>query len=149
MLPLHTVLRSPAANGVWTLSPHLKECNILHSKWVYKTKTDTNGHISRLKARLVACGNEQVIGVDYLLTFAAVMEMSTVKVILALVIGVDYLMTFAAVMEMSTVKVVLALVVTWGVPAKHDDTLNAYVKANKEAHLDIFLSVPVGMEGDW
>jgi hypothetical protein len=55
-------------------------------------------------------------------------------------------MTFAAVMEISTVKVILALAITWGVPAKHGDIPNAYVKANKEEHLDIFLSVPVGMD---
>lgn len=109
------------SNGVWTIIPRPKDCKILHSKWVFKTKTDTNGEISRLKARLVACGNEQVF-------------------------GVDYLMTFAAVMEISTVKVILALAITWGVPAKHGDIPNAYVKANKEEHLDIFLSVPVGME---
>lgn len=33
-----------------------------------------------------------------------------------------------------------------GVPARHGDIPNAYMKANKEAHLDIFLGVPVGME---
>uniref|UniRef100_M4BHQ0 RxLR effector candidate protein n=1 Tax=Hyaloperonospora arabidopsidis (strain Emoy2) TaxID=559515 RepID=M4BHQ0_HYAAE len=47
-------------------------------------------------------------------------------------------------MEMVTMKVILALAVTWGVPAKHGDTPNAYVKANKEENLDIFPSVPVG-----
>lgn len=88
---------------------------------VFKTKTDTDGDVSRLKARLGACGNEHVF-------------------------GVDYLMTFAAVMEKGTVKVILALVVTWGVPAKDGDIPNAYMKANKEDHLDIFLSVPFGME---
>uniref|UniRef100_M4BTK3 RxLR effector candidate protein n=1 Tax=Hyaloperonospora arabidopsidis (strain Emoy2) TaxID=559515 RepID=M4BTK3_HYAAE len=49
-------------------------------------------------------------------------------------------------MEMGTVKVILDLAVTWGVLAKHGDIPNTYVKANKEEHLDIFLSVPVGME---
>ena len=39
--------------------------NTLHTKWVFKTKTDAHGEIERLKARLVACGNEQVFGVDY------------------------------------------------------------------------------------
>ena len=42
-------------------------------------------------------------------------------------------------MDMSTFKVLLALAATWGVPAKHGDILNAYVKANKESHLEIFL----------
>ena len=53
---------------------------------VFKTKTDADGGIERLKARLVACGNEneQLFGVEYDLTLAAVMELSTVKVILLL-----------------------------------------------------------------
>nr|CCA24530.1 hypothetical protein TcasGA2_TC015470 [Albugo laibachii Nc14] len=47
--------------------------------WVLKTKTDANGDVERYKARLVTCGNEQLSGVDYTLTFAAVMDLSTVK----------------------------------------------------------------------
>ena len=68
----------------------------------------------RYKARLDACSNEQVLGEDYILTFAAVMDISTAKV-------------------------VLALDATWGVPAKHGDIPNSYVRAEKEAHLDICL----------
>uniref|UniRef100_A0AAV1UCR1 Integrase catalytic domain-containing protein n=1 Tax=Peronospora matthiolae TaxID=2874970 RepID=A0AAV1UCR1_9STRA len=85
------------------------------------TKTDADGAIQRFKTRLVACGNEQVHGVDYGLTFAAVMELSTVKVI-----------------------IVLAL--RWGVPARHGDIPNAYVKADKEKHLDIYLAIPQEMK---
>ena len=70
---------------------------------------------------MVACYNEQVYGVDYGLTFAAVMELSTVKVIL-----------------------VLAL--RWGVPARHRDIPNAYVKADKEEHFYIYLAIPQGMK---
>ena len=42
---------------------------------------------------------------------------------------------FAAVMDMSTVKIILALAATWEVGAKHGDIPNAYVKADKEADL--------------
>ena len=73
-----------------------------------------------MKALLVACGNEQVFKVDYQLTFADVIDMSTVKVI-------------------------LALAAIWGVPAKHGDIPNAYVKADKEAHWEILLQVPQEM----
>ncbi|KAG2905017.1 hypothetical protein PC117_g20846 [Phytophthora cactorum] len=71
-------------------------------------------------ARLVACGNEQVFGIDFNLTFAAVMELSTVKVILV----------FAR---------------RWGVPARHGDIPNAYVKADKEQHFEIYLEIPQGV----
>uniref|UniRef100_A0AAV1UT48 Reverse transcriptase Ty1/copia-type domain-containing protein n=1 Tax=Peronospora matthiolae TaxID=2874970 RepID=A0AAV1UT48_9STRA len=72
------------ANDVWTITRRTAGQHALHTKWVYKTKTDAQGDLERLKARLVACGNEQVLGVDYTLTFAAVMDLSTVRVILAL-----------------------------------------------------------------
>ena len=71
-----------ALNGVWLVVVPPNKSHVLHTKWVYKTKTDADGAIERFKARLVACGNEQVYGVDYGLKFAAVMELSTVKVIL-------------------------------------------------------------------
>ena len=36
------------------------------------------------KARMVACGNEQLFRVDYRLNFAAAMDLGTVKVMLVL-----------------------------------------------------------------
>uniref|UniRef100_A0AAV1UH64 Reverse transcriptase Ty1/copia-type domain-containing protein n=1 Tax=Peronospora matthiolae TaxID=2874970 RepID=A0AAV1UH64_9STRA len=95
-------------------------CNALHAKWVHKTKVTVNAILERLKAQLGACGNYQVLGVDYGLTFAAVMDSSTVKFF-------------------------LALADTWGVPANHGDIPNAYVKADKEAHLRIYVQLPLGI----
>nr|BAP68978.1 RxLR effector candidate protein [Hyaloperonospora arabidopsidis Emoy2] len=93
----------------------------LHSKWVYKTKRDADGELERYKARFVACGNEQVFGRDYNITFAAVMDMSSVKII-------------------------LALARKWRVPAKHGDIPNAHVKAEKYPELRIFLRILQGMK---
>ena len=107
-------------NEVWRVIKRSPGSNALHSKWFYKTKTGADGELERHKARLVACGNEQVLGVDYNLAFAAVMDISTVKFI-------------------------LALAATWGVPAKHGDIPNAYVEAEKESHLQICLHVQRGM----
>ena len=84
------------------------------------TKTDANGDIERYKARLVVCGNVQLFGVDYTLTFAAVMDLGTVKLILVLSRRCN-------------------------VPARHDAVPNAYVKAKKEGCLDIYMKVPKGM----
>lgn len=55
-------------------------------------------------------------------------------------------MTLAAVMDMSTMHVILRLAVTWGVPAKHDDIPNDYVEVNKEDHLEILLHVLRGIK---
>lgn len=93
----------------------------MHMKWVYKTKLDAEGCIERLKARLVACGNEQEFGVNYELTFAGVMGLSSVKII-------------------------LALARKWRVPAKYGDVPNAYVKGDKEAELEIFIHLLKGID---
>ena len=69
---------------VWNMVVTPLNANCLHPKWVYKTKRDADGNLERYKSRLVACGNEQVFGRGYNVTFASVMEMSRVKLILAL-----------------------------------------------------------------
>ena len=71
-------------NNVWQVMKRTPGSNSLQTKWVYKTKIDAQGKIDSLKARLVACGNEQILGVDYSFKFAAFLDMSTLKVILAL-----------------------------------------------------------------
>uniref|UniRef100_A0AAV1T1T5 Reverse transcriptase Ty1/copia-type domain-containing protein n=1 Tax=Peronospora matthiolae TaxID=2874970 RepID=A0AAV1T1T5_9STRA len=44
-------------------------------------------------------------------------------------------------MKIEHVKVILVLALRWGVPARHGDIPNAYVKADKEEHLDIYLAI--------
>ena len=55
----------------------------LTSKWAFKTTHDAEGDIERLEAILVACGIEKVFGVKYGGTFAAVIDMSSVKTVYA------------------------------------------------------------------
>lgn len=114
---MHEELEAFGGSDVWRLIKRSVGSNALHTKRVYKTKTNADGDVERLKARIVACGNEQVFGVDYVLT----------------------------VMDMLTVNVIMALAATWGVRAKHGDIPNAYVKADKVASLAILLKVPKGM----
>ena len=98
---------------MWRLVVAPCEAHCLHIKWMYKTKRDANGKLDRYKAPLVACGNDQVFVRDYNVTVAALIEMSSVKLI-------------------------LALARIWRVPAKHGGIPNAYVKAEKEPDLNIF-----------
>ena len=42
-------------------------------------------------------------------------------------------------MDISTAKVMLVFSATWGLPTNHGDIPNSYVRAEKEAHLDIYL----------
>ena len=53
---------------------------------------------------MVACGNEQVFGINYDITFSAVMDLKTAKLL-------------------------LTLARTSGIPARHGEVPNAYMKA--------------------
>ena len=104
-------------NGTWIAVPKPANERILHTKWVFKTKTDAAGNVERYKARLVACGNEQEHGVNYTNMFAPVMDMATARFI-------------------------LALGVVWGVPPRHGDILNAYTRAPFEKNVNVYLQLP-------
>jgi hypothetical protein len=56
------------------------------SRWVFKTKRGAHGEITRYKARFVAKGFSQVPGTDFKQTFAPVVQMSTLRVVMALAV---------------------------------------------------------------
>ena len=61
------------------------------------------------------------------------------------VFGVDYTLTFAAVMDLGTVKLIVILFKRWNSPACQGDVPNVYDKAEKEDRLDIYMKVSKGM----
>ena len=66
-------------NKTWELGK-----NVIGRKWVYKTKFKSDNVIEKYEARLVANGFDQKEGVDYEETFAGVIKMNTIKIILSL-----------------------------------------------------------------
>lgn len=56
--------------GTWVLIPHPCDKNVIGSKWVYKVKRNSDGSLSRYKARLVAQGFSQEKCLDYIETFS-------------------------------------------------------------------------------
>jgi hypothetical protein len=53
--------------------------------WIFKSKTRPTGQIKKLKAQVVAKGNEQEHGIHYLETFVHVVRWTTIRSIIALV----------------------------------------------------------------
>ncbi|XP_068340467.1 uncharacterized protein [Pyrus communis] len=53
------------AQGTWNLVPPSSDRGVIGSKWVFKVKKNLDGIVSRYKARLVAQGFTQELGLDY------------------------------------------------------------------------------------
>jgi hypothetical protein len=90
---------------------------IIGSRYVYAVKTDSNGEISRFKARLVARGFQQEFGVDYEETFASTLRPESFR----------FLMSLVPQLKLST---------------RHLDVVSAFLHTRLEK--EVYLAVPDG-----
>ncbi|KAJ9678334.1 hypothetical protein PVL29_020488 [Vitis rotundifolia] len=77
-------------NNTWHLVPLPSNSNIIGCKWVYKLKYKPDGTVDRYKARLVAQGFTQTLGLDYFETFSPVVKASTIRIILAVALSFNW-----------------------------------------------------------
>ncbi|RDX68184.1 Copia protein, partial [Mucuna pruriens] len=63
----------------------MKEKFVIGTKWMFKDKHDENGKIIRNKARLVAQGFSQPEGINYTKTFALVVRLEVIRILLSFV----------------------------------------------------------------
>lgn len=70
-------------NGTWTKVKRRAGMKLLKTKWVFAKKFNELGELLRLKARLVALGFLQKYGVDFFETYAAVANMSSIRMFLS------------------------------------------------------------------
>ena len=73
-------------NKTWSLVQMNPEYKLIGCKWVFRTKYNTDGSVSKYKTHLVAKGFHQTTGIDYSETFSPVVKSSTVRVILSLAV---------------------------------------------------------------
>jgi len=71
-------------NGTWNLEDLPPGRKSIGVKWVFKIKRDALNNFQRYKARLVAKGYSQVAGLDFDKTFAPVVRIDSIRVLLAL-----------------------------------------------------------------
>ena len=71
-------------NDVWELVDLPEDRKPVGSKWVFKAKTNADGHIERYKARLVAQRYSQKFGTDYDETFSPVVRLESVRTLIAM-----------------------------------------------------------------
>lgn len=77
-------LRALEDNHTWDIVPRPSNAKTIGCKWVYSIKHRSDGTLDRYKARLVALGNKQKYGVNYVETFALVAKMTTVRLVISL-----------------------------------------------------------------
>lgn len=80
--------------GTRTLADMYQRCNVaaiepqhkkaIGVKWIFRTKLNSDGSVNKYKARLVVKGYAQMFGVDFSETFAPVVRMDIIRMLLAL-----------------------------------------------------------------
>nr|GEZ97991.1 ribonuclease H-like domain-containing protein [Tanacetum cinerariifolium] len=74
-------------NYTWLLVPMLAGVNMVRSMWLFKHKFHADMNLSRYKARLVANGSSQQLGVDFDKTFSPVVKPATILMVLSLTVS--------------------------------------------------------------
>lgn len=78
-------MKSIVENHTWDLVPKpSNETNVIQGRWVFRTKTDANGHVIKFKSRWVVRGFQQEEGCNYTDTFACVVKPMSYKILFSL-----------------------------------------------------------------
>lgn len=81
--------KSLIENETWQLVNLPPNRRPIDCKWVFKTKRDTNGNVSRYKARLVIKGCAQRKGIDYEETYAPVVRYTSIRYLMSIAAKFD------------------------------------------------------------
>eukprot|EP00644_Phytophthora_capsici_P003159 jgi/Phyca11/103043/e_gw1.7.116.1 len=84
MQAMQEELHAISSNATWEIVDIPSDGNLITAKWVFKIKFDNKGELERFKARLVARGFNQKYGVDFEGTFAPVLKIASLRLIVAL-----------------------------------------------------------------
>jgi hypothetical protein len=82
VMAMQEELNNFTRNEVWSLVER-PEQNVIGTKWVFCNKQDEDGVVTKNKARLVAKGYTQVEGLDFGETYAPVVRLEAIRILLA------------------------------------------------------------------
>lgn len=89
-LAIKDELESLMRNETWIVCDLPKTRTPIGCKWVFKRKLNSDNTVARYKARLVAQGFSQKPGIDYTDTYAPVVSLTSVRLILALAVQREF-----------------------------------------------------------
>jgi hypothetical protein len=89
MVVMQEELNNFKRNKMWYLVERPKQ-NIVGTKWMFCSKQDEHGVVTRNKARLVVKGYSQVEGLNFEETFALVASLESIHILLAYVTHHDF-----------------------------------------------------------
>ncbi|KAJ9567352.1 hypothetical protein OSB04_003318 [Centaurea solstitialis] len=78
------------SNYTWDLVLPPASANIVGSRWLFRHKFDSQGHLARYKARLVAQGFSQQPGLDYDETFSPIVKPATIRTVLSIAVSLNW-----------------------------------------------------------
>jgi hypothetical protein len=81
--------KSLMENKTWDIVPLPQGRKAIKCKWILDFKPGHKGVNARYKVRLVACGYDQLYGVDYLVTYSPVVKHYSIRLVLAIIAVFD------------------------------------------------------------
>ena len=81
---MHEELHQFVRNDVWELVPRPNGVNVIETKWIFKNKSDEHDTVIRNKSRLFAQGYTQAEVIDFNETFAPVVRLESIRILLAI-----------------------------------------------------------------
>ena len=87
---IHEELHQFIRNDLWHLIPRPQGVNVIGTKWIFKSMSDEHGIVIRNKSKLVAQGYSQVERVDFVETFALIVRIESIRIILAIACHLNF-----------------------------------------------------------
>lgn len=88
--PMDAEFQALQKQQTWPLVPTPPHVNLVGCKWAFKLKLNSDGSISRYKARLVAKRFHQQAGVDFHKTFSPMIKLATMRLVLAIAVNCNW-----------------------------------------------------------